>query len=704
MARDYPPFGSTDDSVVDWVVRRWREQDAWVRPFHRQVRDNIRMVAGRHWDVWLEGRQRFVSVEHWMTSDELRWRQRPVFNWVGYWYMVTHAKLTENRPILSFLPATPDRKDLILAEVMEPIYRYQWDVIGMDEKVDQLARWVLVAGRGILKSFWDPDKGSLSQVVVPAEIPVLDEYGQPVLDEYGQPATVFVERAPAAIGPDGNPIPLIRPLPGGDYEITGDADWLPKGGINVQVLSPLEVRTSQEPVPFREKRWYMQASLVHVDEIEDRFGVRVEPDARATPDDDIASVLLGSGLFQASWHEFATESRPTEGFAFVYELWEKPHAKAPMGRHVITTAHKLLLDEENRYDPDFRPYEAADFVVIPGRPWGKSPIEDIAPVNRTYNRGWAMILEHRNLMTMPMLVVDRAAQVGEITNEPGQIITANIRAGIPPVTPLQPPQLPESVYQIQQMLRMEMQDMGSLRIGSEGRPPTRDPSGQLVRELRYNDDRYIGPAARSIVDAIAGMAENWQHLFRYGWTDEQLIRVAGESNAARFIVVRPQMFEGRVHVIGVPESMYPEGRGERQARLDFWLSAGIISPKQYFDLINHPHLSRAARPGGVHQDMAEHENAQMMRGQQVMPIEPHDDGVHLAVHQEFMASPEFVELPQEIRTIFYTHVSAHKEQIRLKATLAASDQAMMAANQVAVAAASTPQPTVPREAGPTQGA
>jgi len=135
------------------------------------------------------------------------------------------------------------------------------------------------------------------------------------------------------------------------------------------------------------------------------------------------------------------------------------------------------------------------------------------------------------------------------------------------------------------------------------------------------------------------------------------------------------MFQGRVNVKPVVESMLPEGRGEKQRRLDFWLSAQVITPERYLELYNHPHMGRAAKPGGVHGEMAEWENGQLMQGNLLYPIEPHDDEIHLLIHETFMAAPEFLELGPEVRTLFYNHVDALRNLIQQKAL---RDAALMA--------------------------
>src|SRR5574337_1439944 len=47
-----------------------------------------------------------------------------------------------------------------------------------------------------------------------------------------------------------------------------------------------------------------------------------------------------------------------------------------------------------------------DFVRLPGRVHGSTPLEQMVPLQRAINRGWKQILEHRDLSTNPIFLVD----------------------------------------------------------------------------------------------------------------------------------------------------------------------------------------------------------------------------------------------------------------------------------------------------------
>lgn len=698
--RDYPVIGAPEQRVVDLVAkRRWNSQDGWIRPYWKQVEENVRMVAGRHWDIWVPERGRFIDAMKYMDRRERRWRQRPVVNWTGYWYTITLAKATENPPILSFVPATLDRADAILAEVFDPVFKYLWLETGMPEKIEHLMRWVVAAGAGYLKSYWDPDAGEAEEMRGPAPVTLLGPDGAPLLDETGQPVVEVVPNAPWGIV-NGEPQPLIEALPNGDYRETGPAATTPAGNPNVDVLGPLEVRSSPEPVPFREKRWHVQKSAMHVDEIYEKWGVTVEPDLDREGSDTLNRLLFGignQGAADTTIQRVSGYATQTQGFASVYECWELPRYDVPGmdgGRKIACTASRLLEDGENPVDPQFMPFRRYDFVLVPDRPFGKTPVEDIGPINRMYDRVWGQILEYVNLVANPIWVKDAYSGVGDIENAPGSTVTARFRPGVrQPIYALVPPPLSGDVWRTLQVLRGEMEDIGSLRSGSEGRPPTRDPSGELVKELRYNDDRYMGAMLRRAATTLAEMVEDWQFLLRYGYTEERLIRVSGSENVTRFVMVRPQMFEGRIHVRAVAESMLPEGRGERQERLDRWLQMQAIDLKTYFELFNHPHLGRATRPGGVHRTMQEFENGQMLQGMPVAPLDVHDDAVHIEVLTEFMAGPEFLEQPPEIQDLFNEHLRAHEEMLRLKQVGQLTNEGELQALALQAAPTAPPAPT-----------
>jgi hypothetical protein len=239
-----------------------------------------------------------------------------------------------------------------------------------------------------------------------------------------------------------------------------------------------------------------------------------------------------------------------------------------------------------------------------------------------------------------------------------------------------------------------MDYLGNLE-GAEGAPPTRDASGELVKELRFNTDRFLGPTMRRAAGVMGRVVEDWMALLPSIWDEEKIIAYAGEDSVTRTVTVLPQMFEeGAVNVHVDIESMLPEGRGERQTRIYRMYADGLLgmpgSPearKAYFDLARFPHMGRAIRPGGVHRSTAEQENGRLVQGvpaAEIQTFQWYDNEIHLWIHEEFMASPEFLKLDPQVQNEFHQHWIVHKaiQQLQMEAQMAAQLQMQQAEGEV----------------------
>jgi hypothetical protein len=158
------------------VKNGWGNLDDLVRQQNRQIEENVRMIAGQHNAYYHPVFNKWMDVSEWMTPDERRWKQRPVINRLLPWFVLTHARATENQPIVTFVPG-PDRADAELAEVLDIAMKSLWFETGMEDVHDRLMAWVIAAGRGHLLTRIDPQKGKMRPWVGQDLVPIFDEYG-----------------------------------------------------------------------------------------------------------------------------------------------------------------------------------------------------------------------------------------------------------------------------------------------------------------------------------------------------------------------------------------------------------------------------------------------------------------------------------------------------------------------------------------------
>lgn len=678
--------------------RRWADLDDLYRLQNRQVEENVRMLAGQQWSVWHPVLNEWLDISHWMSTEERRWRQRPVFNLLLGWFILTHARATENPPIVTFVPG-PDRIDAELAEVLDTAMKSLWWEAGMVDVHDRMMSWLIAAGRAHILSRIDRDGGELRPWVGADEVPVVDAYDQPILGPDGQPARQYLEGVP--FDKAGRPLAQVRALGGGAFEpvILGEPHAEREGTIRADVLSPLQVRGSWGPTPWHLKRHHYVRAYLTPEEVYEHFGVEVAPDIQGGTADaeELERVLFGTGFYGAA--DQRPESQATglsaDGYCEVTMCWEKPGRDTQPepgthggGRWLVTTRKQVVRDGPRPVEyPYTSPLASFEFVRLPGRGNGTTPQEMMNPVQRATNDLIARIKEHVNLSTNPKGVIDSASGLkpGQVTNAPGENYVVARRPGVPAFEFVAPPALGGDVYQLLDILKGFFGEMGQLE-GTQGELPHPSASGELVKELRFNSDRFLGPTLRRSVEEYGRMYETWRAMLPIVWDQAKVLSYAGDDNIARTVTVYPQLFEhGKVNVRPDVESMLPEGRGEREARVWTMYREGLLgipgSPEavaRFYELAHMPHLSRAAKPGGMDRTTAEQENGKLALGGDpaAIPVfEWYDDAVHLMVHESFMKSPEFLKLAPEVQAAFVFHRQAHMLNMQRKLMQQAVQQA-----------------------------
>lgn len=668
-----------DGERIGYAWQFWNRQTAALRQRDREIEENVRFICGQQWIVWSSALQSFFDVERWLTEEEKMWRQRPVFNRILAWFVYNHARCTENPPILTFQPG-PDAMDAELAAVMDIVWKYVWHAANMTDNNDRIMAWALAAGRAHAVSRVDLSRGPLREKVGRAQVPIINPLTQqPVLDEQGQP--MFDVRDGVPIGPDGNALAIID-ASNGQMMPTGEPDFEREGEIVVDVASPLEVRGEWGPQPWHLKKWHEMKSFLTPAEVLSRYGVSVQGDVRGVGADgtgELERLLFGSGFFGAANARPGSEASQTtleNEYVEVLSLWEAPREEPqekryaqtnenPGGRLLIVTKTKVLWDGPRPLPfPYTSPIRCWDFIRIPGRPSGSTTCEMLKGPQKAYNRGAAVLMEHRNLLASPIMVVDEGAGLAhtEITNAPGQRIGATPRPQVDPIQYVTPPAISGDVWRFQDWTLTELNELGNMQ-NSASLLPGRDASGELIKELRFNDDRYLGPFLRRAVEEYARMAEDWKVIIPALYDRERIFAIAGEDNVAETAAVYPDMVrQGNVNVMPDVESMLPEGRGERQQKVWRMFSEGVFgdptSPEardQYLELARFPHMSRALKQANPDRETASIQMGLIAAGN-TDPTDPrlmihpwYNIEVHVTVYRKFMASPKYLRLAPDVQ-------------------------------------------------------
>ncbi len=682
-------------------------------PWHKEVEESVRMLSGRHWDQYLDTLGDFLDLSTLIPDD--RWRQYPTFNWLAHYYKMHLSKLTENLPSIGFVPGSADWDDARLAALMEPVWKHEWRQMGMAELMFGLYGWVIVAGRGLTKLRWDPDRG-----------PVEEYRGSAVLELLGADNTITqrqLSNAPFVQGHDpGSWEPaLVRDDQG---QIVLDDDGQPQfgrgfstrlGDLACDVLIPISVVVPAGPEPFDQKPWYTQEYLLDVDEVERRTGVRVEPDALDTGDDLFLSLAYGanygmpSNFLRASGMSLP-DRQALKGLKRIREHWRRDIPGDPLlhrGRLTLVTKEGVVYDDvnpfwvEGEHEQTVLPFDAFDAVRYPWRQEGTSDLEVIKPLNRALNRRYAGMQDAIEFNEQPTTVWNRAIiteQDLEKVNLPGAQILGDLNPALGPIADrLDSVDLPRGSAELADRLMNFMQLFGSQPLASEGQPATEDASGELQREVRYDTDRVWGATLRAHSYVWPRIAIKMQHILAVCMEDYRLVTLGGEDNAVTFLELGREMFHGAVDAVPQPESQVLESRQDKQNRVLLLLKAGIIeTPQQAAAVLNYPDLTRALRPGGQAYALQERETLELILGQDPPVLAEHDHAAHLACLGTFFQTPFARELDEVTLERIRMHKWMH-EQMQVAETIRVGQLAGI------VAGALTPPGATARGGAPGDG-
>lgn len=668
---------SGDQKRYEWAGDKWNIQDAVYRLRDRDIEENIRIIAGQQWWVYhhLLGWQ---DISYWMSDEEKRWRQRPVFNRILPWYILTHARMTENQFSCGFLPGV-DQHDAEVAEMYDALYKTKWRDAGMTDVWNRCASWMIAAGTGFIQTRVDLNKGDFNEWVGQHDLQLLGPDGRPARGRDGQIITRRVGGVP--FDENGKPLAELR---SDGLRITGKPHRERRGDIVVEVMSPLEVRGQWGPIPWHEQRTHMTRSYLTPEQVWETWGVDVKPDITDLPSGSagfLERLLFGTGFYGAASspvHPNVTGSNTAtepDGYASVQSTWMAPSAKiegmeeteeSPGGRLLVTTKNKVLYDGPRPFKCKWTsPIRCYEFIRIPGRPWGSTPLEMMKSPQKSYNQGWKQILENRSLSANPQQVydTDSGLRADQVDNMPGRLYGVRRKKGVPPIEWITPPAMGADVWRSQDAIAKELAYLGSQSGTEYGAAQTQRLSAKALQEMRFNDDRFVGPTMVRCAEENGRMIEDWRVIFPVIYSQDTLLRYVGEDRAARAIMLLPDVMKSAdVTVLPDLESMKPEGRGERRTRVyQQWKDGFFGDPhspearRLAQEAGRFPGMSLAVEPGGVHRATARQENAMMLQGQLPVVQEWQDHEVHLDTHETFMATREWERLPDEVKVIFIQH-------------------------------------------------
>ena len=599
-----------EEELIKEVREDFYRRQEKRRALEAQWELNMNFVAGNQYcDVNPLG-----EVE----SEEGRyfWQSKEVYNNITPIIESRLAKLSRVRPTVSVRASSDENGDMKAARLTSDILNSTCDRIELDKLMNSAAAWGEICGSVFYKVLWDSKAGK----------------------KLGE----------------------------------ADGESVYEGDVKVIVCPPFEIFPENlEAESVSDQRSIIHARAVSVAEIEEKYGVVVQPD-------EISVYKNTTGAASYGFSKLSEEDK-----VLLIERYEAPCKAYPEGRLVTVAGDKLLYigilpfvngKEESRVIPFVKQIS----IAKPGSFFGTSVVERLIPVQKAYNAVKNRKHEFINRIANGILTVEDGSVDADALEEdglsPGRVLV--YRQGSEPPKFLQTMDIPEEFGNEEDRLNNEFIRLsGTSEISRNSSVPASVTSGVALQLLIEQDEVRLNVTAESIKNALREICRQIIRLFKAYATDERVMRSGGEGKVVELYYFKGSDLSGD-DVVFDTESEITQTPAQKKAIIMELLSSGLLHDEngrisdrtrsKILEIMGYGGLNATNDLTALQMNRASEENLKMMNAD--VEVKGYDDHeTHIAEHIRFVLSAEFYERAastEGAESRIERHIQEHKKRMK----------------------------------------
>lgn len=464
------------------------------------------------------------------------------------------------------------------------------------------------------------------------------------------------------------------------------------GIIRIKAETPFHVYIPNLREPdIEDQPWVIHTSVITVEEANYRY--KDSLDGPLT-----GNVSSEDDILNSAYLDLQGTENQQKNSVMVLEMWMKPgmNTRFPDGGLVTVVGGKVVqLVDVWPYHAERYPFIKLDSIEN-GQFYSRSPIVDLIPVQREYNRTRAQIIEAKNRMAKPQLLAAAGSvDPSKITTEPGQII--EYKLGFPPPAPLPLQGLPAYVLQEVDRLNMEFDDISGQNQISRGGVPPGVHAATAIQYLMEQADVKISGAISSIEEGVEKLAYIALNLVSQFWSTPRVVRTTGSNSSFDTMLFKGSDIRDNTDIKVEAGSALPTSKAAKQAFIMDLMKMNFIPPDEglkllevggvdtlYEDLemddrqiqrenirmqqVSAALMNEYETVSGEYDQWADPESG-LLTGPDGQPIPPpdlpvpintwDDHGKHIDLHNKFRKGQAFEALPDHVKDLFDMHVRSH---------------------------------------------
>jgi hypothetical protein len=706
---DITKVASEDQDQLAQKIESFYKQDAQVKSQLSWLWERNHMfLDGKQWIVFDGSRDTGGQWKKLTVSRENEYIPRPTTNYIFDNYQTLKSYLVKNKPRSNVVPNTQLHQDKQAAKISTLCLEANWERLREQNNYEYAASCLVTYGTVFKKSYWDTTALMMARVPRMETVPKTDPMtGQVIGQEERQ----------------------IRD------EITGELafDEIPLGDVNTCVVEPYRIAIDPLATDLHTARWVMEYAIQPLTWIEEMYDRQEEGYTGRVKEVKEEKSLSGgmrrffdlknsSGVKQSGLAEAAsTGDFSMENVAVVKEYYERPSHKYPRGRLVVVANNVVLYSGDSTSSGpeqgDWHPYSECRWELVPGRFWGKGPLDDAVEVQKQINSIDSVIILTRKTSAIPQKLIPHGVGInpGQWTGRPNQeVFYRDLGTGAKPEI-IPPSGVDAQVFQ-ERAQRVEdlKQIMGAIDILKGDRPPGVEAAsaisllyeigtGKLFpmldrwkifvetdqkKQLKLIANKYKEPRPQFIrmlkmknqelsEDAIS-------KFIGADLNDNCNVVVEAGSNVPKLAAAKQALLM-ELAQYGVLNLQMPANRAEFQRQL------GVVG----FDNDIGPDTKRAEWENDLMDNIVNSPDNKPI----VLDCDMHE--IHIEMHNRRMKEPAFISLPSEVQQAYTQHVMEHEQFQQMKMQAQAAQQMGMGAMGAPAPGAAGPQQQQPQ--GPQHG-
>jgi len=620
------------------------------KPFERQWYLNMAFFLGKQWVTWNTSKGQLEE------PPAPSYRVRLVANRIMPTVLHIVAKLSQNRPVYKVVPNTAESEALNDALVSEKVLHHHHQLNSQDSLNQDLFMLNSIYGTAFKYPFFDAFAGEhLPKKLKTEKITTLEK----------NPKT-------------GKEETTTKEVPITDDDGKEQFYDVYEGEVKEDVLDPFSIIPESGAEDLEHSQRVMKLTSKSIEYIRERYKngiyVQAEPNAGVSSIDNQLKKLMSDQHITKSVSDARGKKDSGEGFAILKELREKPSHKYPKGRQIIVANHVLLHSGDLPYKFQTKRNTLGIvmycYIKVPGRFWGKTPIEDLIPIQIEINKTKSQIIEIKNLMSKPKWIAFKESGISEtaITSEPGEVIQPKFVPNVPEPHIIAPPSLSNIFSQELDRGNQDIEEIGLIHEVSKGTSPPGIRSGVAISMLQEKDQTAFAPIIARFESQEGKSGTYLLELTKEKYSGGKVLKIMGEDSEIEvFDFLAKDNMPTDVQV--VTGSALPQSQTARQQLVLQYFQGGLFGDPQ--DEAVRRRALTLARMGGLdtlYKDIAadekkaERENRMFERGD-VRPIDTFDaHNVHISIHDLFRKTDTYMHLRQEqpkVAEMIEAHVTDH---------------------------------------------